>query len=229
MKKVNKMNNLSYIEIYTKLKKRGFLFIINYILDVWLFDILNGTNTRVRSINNLQNAEYVYYVASYTSVVKNAINVAKNYMGDKFYEGNFIDVGCGKGKVLLIFMQTFSSNFLGKIIGIEYDNKLLEIARKNLNKAMGSKKVLLYEDDALNITNYMSGGCDILFIFNPFTGKTFEDFILNLSSKNHIIIYLDPVEKKTLTNMGYKIIKENNSKLSSYRWLVAHKIVGIIH
>ena len=78
----------------------------------------------------------------------------------------FVDIGCGKGRVLLIGAE-YGFN---KVRGIEFSSRLCEIARQNIEKYKeinrGKIQFEIFEGDA-SIYNF----CDdenVIFLFNPF-------------------------------------------------------------
>jgi predicted RNA methylase len=78
----------------------------------------------------------------------------------------FIDVGCGKGKVLLSAMQyPFSA-----VYGIDYSTKLCEIAKRNLARARWIRhhcqRVAVLCEDATRYKFPLNPG--VIFFYNPF-------------------------------------------------------------
>jgi ubiquinone/menaquinone biosynthesis C-methylase UbiE len=48
---------------------------------------------------------------------------------------NLVDLGCGKGKVILVWKNFLTKNRLtNNIIGVEYDNSLLSICKNNIKQ-----------------------------------------------------------------------------------------------
>ncbi len=81
-------------------------------------------------------------------------------------DGVFVDIGCGKGRVLLIAAQ------LGfrKVVGIEFSSRLCEHARENaelfLKKYPSSSAIEVIETD---VTRYeFKEDENIFFLYNPF-------------------------------------------------------------
>lgn len=78
----------------------------------------------------------------------------------------FIDVGCGKGFVLA---EAKKYGF-ADVGGVEYDEKLCRIARKNM-KRLGLRAEIVCTDAAA-FDGY--GGYDVFYFFNPFRGELME-------------------------------------------------------
>ena len=51
------------------------------------------------------------YVASFTSVTRDTVMLAKRILGDdRFRKSQFVDLGCGKGKALLVHAVHFGKD-----------------------------------------------------------------------------------------------------------------------
>jgi precorrin-6B methylase 2 len=103
----------------------------------------------------------------------------------------FVDIGCGKGRVLVFVAQTK----IKKIIGIEFRKDLAEDAIQNIKKI---KNKLLH----IKIINADAAKCDlregtIFFMYSPFGESTFKAVIENIKStyvknpRSISIVYFD--------------------------------------
>lgn len=103
----------------------------------------------------------------------------------------FIDMGCGKGRMLILAAQ----KKFKRIIGIEFSPKLAAQARKNVNRVRVPAAVVemdaceyVFPDDNL-----------LIYMYNPFLGPVVNSVIQNLLQwrKNHtqkaFVLYLNPV------------------------------------
>lgn len=86
----------------------------------------------------------------------------------------FIDLGCGKGRVLW-FLATRRK--LKRIVGIEIVPELVQIARKNMAKCGLLTPVSVVEGDASEVD--LSEGT-VYFLFNPFGEKTLRKVLENI-------------------------------------------------
>ena len=102
----------SYLQI---LKKRGIKSLFNEIKDNYFFDFFRNVETQMRE--GKSNKYFHHYAPIYFSVLNEALSTFRNY--EKL---NFIDVGCGKGKGILI-----ASNFNFKKIILDLQNKKIDI------------------------------------------------------------------------------------------------------
>ena len=121
----------SYLQI---LKKRGIKSLLNELIDNHFFDLLNNVETQIRV--GKSNNSYHYYAPIYNSVIKESFSTISDR--NKLI---FIDVGCGKGKAVLL-----ASDFnFKKIIGVEINKNLSKICNKNIKKYKSSKKKRIFQ------------------------------------------------------------------------------------
>ena len=97
----------------------------------------------------------------------------------------FIDLGCGKGRVLIVARDIG----FRKLIGIEFAPELLRIARLNLAKSGISDAILINAD----ASEYAFPGEDFLaYFFNPFSAEIMTKVLKNMQNapyKKGYIIY----------------------------------------
>ncbi|MGR3660045.1 MAG: class I SAM-dependent methyltransferase [Paracoccaceae bacterium] len=110
----------------------------------------------------------------------------------------FIDLGCGKGRVLCMASRTGA----GRVIGVEQDPDFLDVARENLDAMPGKHaKVELFEGLA---QDFDFSDATVVFLFNPFGAKTLEQVLdlLAASLKENPrplrIVYVNPVHEAVL-------------------------------
>lgn len=91
---------------------------------------------------------------------------------------NYIDIGCGKGRMLI---QASQAGF-AKVIGVEFAASLAQTARENLRAALGADmetdRWWIDNDDAR--TYRYPDGDIVLFLYNPFDPPIFQAFLDNL-------------------------------------------------
>jgi predicted RNA methylase len=85
----------------------------------------------------------------------------------------FLDVGCGKGKILYLASK------LGyeKLWGFDWSRRLVSIAEHNLEALRIQGEVNLHQYDAREVTPEFIRQADVLFLFNPFTVHILSDFM----------------------------------------------------
>ena len=203
----------SYFKI---LKKRGIKSLFQEIIDNYFFDLFYNVETQLRNgeSSKLNN----HYAPTYYSVIKESFRSIKDR--NKL---TFIDVGCGKGKVLLV-----ASDFgFKEIIGIELSKKLLITCKINLNnyKKLKVKKKSIKLIN-INATKYKITNENVFYFFDPFSKIILDNFlkkILESFKKNKrkiYIIFANPPKQNKLLNSKFKkikIIKRNTYNCIIYR------------
>jgi SAM-dependent methyltransferase len=100
----------------------------------------------------------------------------------------FIDLGCGKGRTLLVA----AGLGFGRVVGVEFAPELATIARKNMEKMKITNGAVLqgdagefrFPDDDL-----------VLYLYNPFSEEVMRRVVLNLrdcTAKKIFVIYKAP-------------------------------------
>ena len=93
--------------------------------------------------------------------------------------GVFVDVGCGKGRVLLL-----ASHYgFDEVLGLEISPSLTDIARQNANnfknRARGCSPIRV---ECTNVLDYkLTGAESVLFLYSPFGYEVTKQFVENLS------------------------------------------------
>jgi len=188
--------------VLLSIKKRGIFETLKIIYNELVYDMVNKVDTgNIIFLDNLEvvdggnKKESIEYCPTNRVALEYVFNfLSKNYNLKEF---NFIDFGCGKGRVLIEATKYGFKN----IIGIEFTKELFAIASENIAK-LNIKNCKLYNIDAtkFNFKNINGGGKMIYYFYNPFVGKTFKKVIENIkSSKNSgLIVYVNPICKDVL-------------------------------
>lgn len=211
--------------------ERGVGFFWTYFTESIWFDLRHGTRTSARVPKDEQTIDSsdaeanngLLYVASFTSVTRDTVNHARRILGnEKFANAQFIDLGCGKGKALLVFAKLFGAIQALPALGIEYDPKLTDLARQNIAKcAFAKDRVNVVTDSAVNVLNHTQSDTLIVYLYNSFQGETLRSVLQALSQIPHVLIYVDPAEEDILLDYGYHISKKNQGRYNADTWLVA--------
>ena len=92
-------------------------------------------------------------------------------------ELTFVDVGCGKGRVLLL-----ASRFpFARIVGLEFVPSLVEVARKNLS-TLGERGARI-ETEVCDATEYVFPDEPlVVYLFNPFTADVLREVVNRLTA-----------------------------------------------
>jgi hypothetical protein len=217
--------------ILRTLKKRGLLFAWDYFSQSIWFDLRNGTSTAARVAkdqqtihsNSSERENGVLYVASFTCVTTRTVAVAGDILGPhRMRVAQFMDLGCGKGKALLVYALYFGADVEYAALGIEYDSILANQARANVEKLPFTKRrVDIITDSATNIRSHLKSKLAIIYLYNPFHGETLRATLSALQGLPHVLIYVDPLERKMLSDFGYCVVAEQQGRYNADTWLVA--------
>jgi ubiquinone/menaquinone biosynthesis C-methylase UbiE len=202
-------------DYYYMFINKGFRLPIIYFFQNHLFDIINKTDThkwlpkenftdRPKDFDN-----GVLYMSSWTSVIKKSTTISLNLFSLNSKDVVFVDIGCGKGKVLCVWKKILKD--VKEIIGIEYSQQLLDICKDNLKKISSKLKINLIHDNALNLKLRSKDNFYILYLYNPFNKKVLEKFIKILKNRKVIIIYNNPIHKDIFLKNNFIIHFLNNS------------------
>ncbi|MGE5308020.1 MAG: class I SAM-dependent methyltransferase [Deltaproteobacteria bacterium] len=124
----------------------------------------------------------------------------------------FIDLGCGKGRVVFVMAQ----QRLRKVIGVELDNSLVSAARRNyatLRKARTPVEIVHADAAEYRFTDE-----NIIFMYNPFGPKTMEKVLANLKSSLETnprpirVLYYNPHQKAVLDSQDWLRLDSGSPK-----------------
>ena len=214
------------------IRERGIAFVWTYFFESMLFDLVHGTNTSVRVAKSEQPEiaahqdakDGLLYVASFTSVVNRSLESVRVNFGVEFFDSSqFVDLGCGKGKTLLQFALKARRGNRKPAVGIEYDPSLAEIARRNLQKCnLGADSAVIHTASAVDVCRYVDSEYFIFYLYNSFQGETLRAFLSAVRELPHCLIYVDPVEKQTITSeFDYEIVHSVAGRYNANTWLLA--------
>ncbi len=194
------------------MKKRGIRLPYTYFIENYLFDIKRGVDTHTwlpidyfdKSLANLEHG--TLYMCSWANVIKKATQKMEAFSNFDFKDADFIDVGCGKGKVVLVWDEILERNI--NITGIDYCGKLISICKNNLTKVASKRNIDVFESDITKIDFNNFKKNLVIYMYNPFDEKILSDFLFLIRNNNVCIIYNNPVHKQVLINSGFDLVYE---------------------
>ena len=212
-------------------RERGLKFFYDYFVEAIWFDLLHRTDTAMRvtkdnqaqtvASNDFDNG--LLYVASFTSVIIKTVELVREHCREKSKQlGSFVDLGCGKGKTLIVVHEKFNEDFSGSIVGIEYDRELVNIGQSNLKLCKLADKVILAEDSAVNVVQYVNDAIPLIYLYNSLQGETLREVLQELSAFEHYLIYVDPVEVVMLGQHNYVELYYNEGRYNADSWKIFH-------
>lgn len=221
-------NNDFGIRDYNNMRKKyGIKLPFLYFFENHLFDLINNVDTHKRVFKKSNNTsknfyDGVFYMASFNSVIKKTLHQIYELEQNKFKNFQLIDIGSGKGKVLIVWKKFLAKrNLNNKIFGIEYDMMLNNIAIKNLKKKKYTD-VKVFVNDFEEVPNEIFNSESIYYLYNPFGKKTIEIFLKKLSGRDYII-YNNPIHLETFENNDYEILIESYGFHPNLNWVILKK------
>ena len=171
-----------------------------------LYDFIHGVETSKRELGNINNDPNLndYYPSHKKTVVKSLDCVQNNL--DDLSSYSFIDIGCGKGKTLII---AHNYNFK-KIIGYEINKNIFKILSDNIRKQK-SDRFILHNSDL----NYESiSNKSVIYFYNSFQESLTKKFFNHLEKSSHlnniVLIYVNALYSEYLNNPNWDIVYQNN-------------------
>jgi SAM-dependent methyltransferase len=185
-----------------------------YFFDSHLFDLLHNTDTTLRLVKNdhidiPKNFDRgTYYMASLTSEVKDIFRFLYKEI-PQFNEYTFIDIGCGKGKVIFTWkleLRKISNDQM--VLGVDYYSPLIEIAKSNHMAIFGDQGYFAHCDiDSLDVS--MISDKLILYLYNPFDEVMLENLIQRIHVVDCFIIYVNPIHNEIIKKNNFTIVHES--------------------
>ena len=124
-------------------------------------------------------------------------------------EKSIIDIGSGKGRVMVAAAHYGFKN----IIGVDFAKELCAAAERNINKIKTQFPDTTFNIYCKDILNYAINADDkVFFLFNPFNKEVMEKFLekIDRSVKEHrrtiYFIYANPQQKEILIQKNYQEI-----------------------
>lgn len=121
-------------------------------------------------------------------------------------EKNLVDVGSGKGRIMVAAAHYGFTN----ITGIDFAKELCEAATTNVKKINEKFPHTTFRICCKDVLNYEINAEDkVFFLFNPFNKEIMEKFSekIDQSARQHprniYLIYANPQQKKVLLEKGY--------------------------
>jgi hypothetical protein len=194
-------------------RRYGIRFIAKNFVERVLFDLFNGTDT-TRKVNPVNYNSSITelsgghdYAGAFTSEINWVFKKLHGIHGKKFSEYFFVDVGCGKGKVLMVWQRLLKkSNIQQHMLGIECNGYLLSIARVNYWKVY-KRNPNLSNSDACKFKYESLGPKGIFFLYNPFDASIMSEFSARTKIVEVWIGYNNPSYLQVLLDDGF-VVKE---------------------
>ena len=202
----------------------------------YLFDRLLGVSTREKVITEgsvlTGGGDGCPYSGSQWLPVRRAFKNLAPSTSD-----TFVDLGSGKGRVLLIAARLP----FRRVLGVEIDDELSRYARRNIKYARPRLLAKEVESITASVLEWpIPDETSVIFMFNPFIGRTFRIAIGQIfesydrNPRTLHIVYRYPWEHDWLLSTGRVIVADVRSSLwpALPRWwksgdvIVSYRVVG---
>ena len=210
-KRKSDFNIKNYFDMY---KARGIRLVLEYFFYNHLFDIFRGTDTHSWNFNNTistKDDEDEIYMSSWSKDIIIATKLLEKILSKEvILKSTFIDIGSGKGKVLLTWKKLYREN--KEIYGIEYDKKLAKITYSNFC-ILGYKPVKVFIEDISKVIIPKNKNEEfmIFLMYHPTGRKKLEKFFANNSYDKSAIIYFNPILTSFVKELGFNEIYNKKS------------------
>ncbi len=207
---------------YINMAKVNFKAPFIYFFERHIFDLINKTDTHKRLLvedyeDDIKDVGHSFHHAcSWTSIIRFSLEYTLTYLSEESNEYSFFDIGCGKGKVLLVASKYRYHEKLKDMHGVEINELLVDIAHENFKRMRLRPCQILTESAATidlgNINKKM-----ILYLYNPFDEYLLKKFLKNQTFSDCIIIYNNPVYDQVIKDSGFIEILKKDHKMSNGR------------
>lgn len=180
-----------------------------------IFDWTHGVDTvrqvpKDEYVSSLLNVQYgLHYSSSWTSEIIFGFRSSIRHLDVRFASFQFMDIGCGKGKVQIVWEQLLrKQQLIQNTFGLDYFEEILLVARRNHEKLFGSPGAFLQADASQ--FDFRPFGSLILYLYNPFGEVVLRPMIDNLRYNEVFLIYNNPVHEDVLLDAGFCMIERKD-------------------
>jgi SAM-dependent methyltransferase len=159
------------------------------------FDLAHGTETSVMvdTWNLDAQSPNLRIAVKYQGVNPDVLRFAFGLLPIETFGFPFIDLGCGKGRGLILAHEAGYRN----LIGIDFSRKLLDVAKNNLDSCGIAAQ--LHHEDADNFM-FPQEPC-VVYLYNPF-GERLISRIANRIPALSYVIYANPKHRSALAQIA---------------------------
>lgn len=223
--------NFSAKDYLNMMKKRGIRLPITYFFENHYFDIKRKIDTHTwlpiekfdENIKNIENG--TLYMCSWTSIIKKATLKMKKLSHFDFNNSDFIDIGCGKGKVLIVWDEILKEKI--RIFGIDYSEQLVSTCLKNLRNIELRHEIKVIKNDITEVDFSEFKDNIVIYMYNPFNKIILQILLSKIKDKNICIIYNNPIYNGILISDGFKLAYEQKGWHPNYNFSLFTKSKGI--
>ncbi|MDH4128898.1 MAG: class I SAM-dependent methyltransferase [Spirochaetota bacterium] len=211
----NFVNYFNYIK--KSVKKKGFIKTLIFIYRQISFDLKYNTDTKlpVDLVNLKIKDDSINFSFRYEGIDNIIFESIIRKLSKAFInKGLFVDLGCGKGKALMI-----ASKYFSEVIGIELSYEISKICKYNIKQYFKktSKKPNI-NILTCNARDYkIPVKANVFYFFNPFHETVINSVLdniedsLKLEYRDIVIIYAYAKYKNAFSKRNYRVLFSLNS------------------
>lgn len=167
------------------------------------FDVDNGTETSgIEPLWRLSiKSPNARFGERYQASTEQELLTALEFVDEALDTFSFIDLGCGKGRTLLVA----SRMGFRRVIGVEFAEELAKIASRNLVER-GARDAVVLHADAADVT--FPAGDTVVYLYNPFSEEVLARVLENLRAQQDgelYVIYKEPRCARLLDESGFLV------------------------
>ena len=210
-------------------RKRGLRLPVSYFLNAHLFDLVHKTDTHTwvpKETYETRPPNFdagVLYMTSWTSEIKRTYNflLRNDFLSENYV---FLDLGCGKGKVCLLWrlLERKNGREVADIAGLDYYEPLVEVARAN-HRTMFNEVGNFVVSDVTDFDLSGFGRRLILYAYNPFDAQIVAK-IANRLCPGTLFVYSNPVHSEVLLRSDFEVVFEHSGWHPTARTKIFRKI-----
>ena len=205
---------------------RGVRMPLYYFFQNHLFDLMHQTDTHssVEKANMFTSSinikHSIHYMSSWSNVIKKIHKILLVDINEKISKFNFVDVGCGKGKVVFVWRKL--SRQTPRTIGLDFVPILIETARANSVKIFKDEGEFFCKDTT-DVDFQDFGQHLILYLYNPFDELIMRNFLNRLENIDDCYIaYINPIHREVFLEFGFKILHDEQSWHPNLSFTIFH-------
>jgi SAM-dependent methyltransferase len=186
------------MKILQSLRQDGFMATLHKCLSNWKYNCSSSNDFDRRYGTDTGGIEHLWkykigspnarFGASYQATQEQELADAIDFLHEDLQTFTFVDLGCGKGRTLLV-----ASNLgFKQVLGVEFVLELAEIAKANLAKMQIANAAVMHADAA---EVQFSNNDTVVYLYNPFSEEVLGKVCENLREgclKRLYVIYKVP-------------------------------------
>jgi predicted RNA methylase len=155
------------------------------------YDVLTGCDTSGMIHHRRLGPE----AEDYQPVDPDVFRASLSHIDEDFSQFSFVDLGCGKGRALLLAEE----HDFQKIVGVECSEPLAKIAATNAVR-VNSRRISVAHADVRQFQ--LPPGPVVVFLYNPFSGEIFRSVVDQLRKHQDAlyVVYVNPVHGEVISS-----------------------------